>query len=550
MKKISLLVATAALCFGANAGVMNQQVSVNHRPAHQHVAAMAKAKAADGPEFTWKLITEQPEGELKTYARGGVGIGYDDNYNQTVLSQNGMALQVVYTHNEDNVVYLKDPVSRGQNNVWVEGKIEDNKIVVPAFQVIADYDDYGLAICQCDLVYDERSERYGWLPNTEVAEVTYTINDDETISLDFSEVDEASGYGVKMLGLMYTDDLTWVGLGDWGSVYTPVTEQIAEIPADVEFEDFAFCATGQSFIVQCGTDGQNFYIAGLSEGPSVGVIEGNTVTFVSDQYLGCKGNWMTYLVAATYEDIYLEDIDVTYSQYTSAPTIVMNYDADAKILSPVDENAALLLAICKSDAEQIDFIEAYNNPVVKIYVEVPGAPVAPVVEYFMDYRDYYDQYYIDFLLSNITVAGDYIKPSQMEWALYADDEVYVFSPDDNYYISEDIDWLPYDFNDEMGGYDIASDGAVHFAYVYAGLYNELGVQSRACFDGVYYYSDIVYIDVETEEIRIQKVENDTPTAITTVSSQQSQSLFDLQGRRALKSAKGLTIGNGAVRFVK
>lgn len=551
MKKISLLVATAALCFGANAGInLQQRASVNHRPAHQHVSAMAKAKAVDGPEFTYKLISEQPEGELKTYARAGKGIGYDDNYNQAIVSQEGMAINVVFTHNEDDVVYLFDPVANGQNYMWVEGKIVDNKIVVPTFQVIADYGSYGLAICQCDLEYVEDRDYYTWQPNTEVTEVTYTINDDETISLDFAEEDEATGYGVKMLGLMYTDDFTWVGLGDWGSVYTPVTEPLAEVPADVVLEDYAFSVPGQSFIVQCGTDGQNFYVVGLSEGPAVGTIEGNTVTFASDQYLGTKYNYLTYLIAATFEEIYIEDVDATVNQYMSAPALVMNYDAEAKALTPAQENTAILLATSTSDNDRIVYIEAYDTPVIKFYVEVPGAPVAPQFAYFEDYRDYYGQYYIDFEVNNITVNGDYIKPEQLEWAVYADDEIYVFSPDDDYYLSEDMEWFPYGFMDEYGGYDIASDGAHAIVYLYEGLYNEVGIQTRACFDGVYYYSNISYLDIETLEVREQEVENDVPTAIRTLGAQQTQSLFDLQGRRALKSAKGLTVSNGAVRFVK
>ncbi len=551
MKKISLLVATAALCFGANAGIQHQQqAGVNHRPARQQASTMAKAKAAESPEFTYKLIEEQPEGELKVYARAGKGIGYDDNYNQGVLPQDGMALKVVFTHNEDDVVYVLDPVSRGQNYIWVEGKLVDNKIVVPTFQVIADYGSYGLAIAQCDLTYYEKSGNYSWEPNTEVTEYTYTINDDETISLDFAEEDEATGYGLKMLGLMYTDDLTWVGLGDWGSVYTPITESMAEVPADVVLEDFAFSTPSQSFIVQCGTDGQNFYVVGLSEAPAVGVIEGNTVTFASDQYLGVKSNWMTYLMAATYEEIYLEEIDVTFNQYMTAPAIVMNYDAEAKILTPAEDNTAILLTTSKSDSEEIMVLESFDKPVIKFFVETPGAPVAPQFAYFEDYRDYYGQYYIDFEINNMTVAGDYINPEKLEWAVYADDEIYVFSVDDGYSLIEDMEWFPYGFMDEAGGYDIASDGNHAVVYLYEGLYNEVGIQVRAEFDGVYYYSNISYIDIETYEVREQEVENDIPTAIRTLGAQKAQSLFDIQGRRAEKAAKGLTIGNGEVRFVK
>lgn len=183
-------------------------------------------------------------------------------------------------------------------------------------------------------------------------------------------------------------------------------------------------------------------------------------------------------------------------------------------------------------------------------------PATPQITNLYDYRDYYGQYYLTANLPLVGTEGQLLNPEGLEFAIYADEDVMTFSPEDDYYLSEDMEWFPANFEDEYGGYDLRATGGSVAFYIYEGLYNELGIQCRYTCDGITNYSNIMMITVVPDEdgylwlTEIEVENEDDPTGIKNVEAAKVANLFDLQGRRAEKAAKGLVINNGKVNFVK
>ena len=164
------------------------------------------------------VITEQPEGELKTYQRSGGAMLSFWGYLFTTY-QDGGAMQMVFA-DDGKTVYLKDPVSQAVANSWVKAELSDDgkTLTMPLNQHIIYYPEveYGLITAWVDVTIDENGNLNA-VPNLDIHEVTFTIGDDGTISLNGSrgDVEAFEGSGI---GLIYDDDLTWAGYVDCTTV--------------------------------------------------------------------------------------------------------------------------------------------------------------------------------------------------------------------------------------------------------------------------------------------------------------------------------------------
>lgn len=554
MKKAFLISSAAVMVLSATAA--HQAMNMQHRLA-QNIAfadshsgnstsAITKAKAAGNISFSSDYISEQPAGVYSAYTRSGSA--FLNMYGSLYLAeQDGMLLEMV-TAEDGETVYLKNPVSNLTMDTWVQGRIEGNKIHLPLYQTLYYYEDsyYGYGLAKLDISYT--SSGTTWEADLDATEMTYTLHEDGTFSIDGTEADE-SGYGASLLGVIYTDDFTWVGYGDWESVYTPFDEKMAEVPASVVLEDYVLKSDIDNIRIQAGTDGEHFYLCGIVPGPIVGDIDGDKVTFMSDQFVGDVSGYCGYFVAAGVELVYDEIWDEYYTAYVALPSLTFDYDAANKSLVCADEERAFVINTMKSE-EGISYVQSYDNPSVVIYREIAGKPATPVFLAVDEDVDY-GQWALVFTTPNLTVDGDYIDPAKIEWAILTDGEINVFTPDDGYYLDENMEWFPYGFED-YAGWDIFPQGSVQYVYMYIDLYNEIGLQSRVTFDDVTYYSDIINYDLETGETYITEVENpDIPVvSLQNIKAVKAANLFDLQGRRMNQNSKGLIISNGKISFVK
>ena len=251
MKKTLLLLVAFALAMAASGQRVSKDLRLSSEPVKSKYEFRTTHKSTDRAKRSLMatnsrkapsrvdVITDQPEGELKTYQRSGGAMYNFWGYLFTAY-QDGGAMQMVFA-DDGKTVYLKDPISQAVANTWVRAELSDDgkTLTMPLNQFITYFDEveYGLMTAWVDVTVDED----GYIvatPNLDIQEVTFTISDDGTISLDGSSgnVDTFEGSGI---GLIYDDDLSWAGYVDWGSVYTPFEATPVELPDGASLEDFS-----------------------------------------------------------------------------------------------------------------------------------------------------------------------------------------------------------------------------------------------------------------------------------------------------------------------
>ena len=271
--------------------------------------------------FVPTVIDAQPDGDLKLYMRSGMLVREVEKeqaeegeypYELIYEQQEGM-LSFVFA--DSNKVYIQRPVSWTYYDGWVEGTLsEDGKtITVPMGQYIAYTKSLEMAIQVAMFAYDEEKNSYFYDPSVE--EVTYTIHDDGSISLNGTDVNLVMGTMNRAFGQNFQYlDYEWLQAGDYGSAYLPIDEAPLTPPADLEMETYYMTtATNDGYAwdpyratVNVGFEGENVWIQGISEYlPKAwikGEINGSKITFHNPQLLG-SNDVLFYFKCADYNPV-------------------------------------------------------------------------------------------------------------------------------------------------------------------------------------------------------------------------------------------------------
>lgn len=275
MKKFSLMVLAALFGLVANAQQpalrLTQNtpsktqildgVSVNniHHLRMNNSLFKAPLKAAED----YVVITDQPEGELKTYARSGNQY-YVSGQNLGYRAQSG-TIDVVF--GADNKVYFKDIVSGLALSTWVEGTMSEDgqTITVPLGQNLYYVSNYDACIAIQLLQYSSS----GFAVVEDADAVTFTVDAEGVMSL------QGTGFTDISLGATWTDDGSIQNYGDYESVYTPYTPNVTPVTLpegvvaeDMPFESKYFASVGAAAEAVSGTVkvakvDNTFYIQGL-----------------------------------------------------------------------------------------------------------------------------------------------------------------------------------------------------------------------------------------------------------------------------------------------
>ncbi len=232
MKKslLFILVLAVSLCAAANS----------------HTLSMPSGKAPAKVD----IITEQPEGEVVTYARSGEYMTVS-LYGYITDQQSGQ-LKIVYDA-DGTTVYIKDPLCYGEGQgVWVKGELsEDGKTIsVPLGQYVAyneEY-DYGLILAWGATEAIDLGDDFYWVmftPEDNVEAVTYAVDAEQgTISMVGSEGDafaeEPNNWNALGLAGVWSDDLS-VATIEWKTVWTAMSDAVAIAPANPEATEFFDC---------------------------------------------------------------------------------------------------------------------------------------------------------------------------------------------------------------------------------------------------------------------------------------------------------------------
>ena len=223
MKRLSVLLAGLAVAITVSAGVQLK----NARPEAKNRKFVAPTtKMVNKTNRLKAIISEQPEGELKTYDRAGEAIVYSSWYGLYTTEQSGKCY-IVYA-DDGQTIYMKDPLfGYAGIGAWVEGTIEGDHIFIPLGQSVyysdyyqadvvlrwgttytyEDYDNYGELTTYIGIEYDDRA-----------TDVEFLIEGD-VITMLGSEGD-INTYEATGLTAQWADDDSWCGNIDWNTELT------------------------------------------------------------------------------------------------------------------------------------------------------------------------------------------------------------------------------------------------------------------------------------------------------------------------------------------
>ena len=486
MKKALLLLVAFAMTMAASGQQLTksprlagQQVkgkyefSTTHKSA-QRGGQLSMAQSRKAPSRV-DVITDQPAGELKTYQRSG-GAMYTFWGYLFAAYQDGGAMQIVFAE-DGKTVYLKDPVSQAAANSWVKAELSDDgkTLTMPLNQFIIYYADYGYGLITAwvDVTVDE-SGNIAAVPNPDITEVTFTIGEDGTISLNGStgDVNAFQGSG---LGLIYDDDHTWAGYVDWESVYTPFDATPVTLPEGAVLEDYSMSYTDSQGnvggkMVKVATMGNDIYVQGFSslvpDGVMKGTLDGDKVLFPSEQYLGVGSSLFLNMAGLDAENMILDNL-------------AFDYDAATRTMTASD-----ILAVIAGQNIQ----EEYGQPVIAPYTDHAATPANPEVIDFVDQGSLDGYNYGSFNVPTVDTEGNFINPNDLYYRIYVDDdELFTFGPDEYPQVTEFMTDVPYYYTD---GYDFGVGGAS--IYFYETGFHRVGIQSVFRGGGEEHVSDIVY----------------------------------------------------------
>lgn len=240
MKKLALLITCVAVALSASAIVKSSGNAYRPMDKMQHSSQMKAPSRVD-------IITEQPEGTVVNYTRGGEYMtvslyGYESGY------QTGR-VKLVYA-DDGQTVYIQDPLCYGEGvGAWVQGQLSEDglTISVPLGQYVAyneEY-DYGLVLAWGSTMVIDLGDDFYWLDfyaDVTKTEVCYAVDPENgTITMLDSEgsVDNPYPYDCEATGLagVWSDDGT-VATIEWGSTWTVMGETVPAVPANPEVTDF------------------------------------------------------------------------------------------------------------------------------------------------------------------------------------------------------------------------------------------------------------------------------------------------------------------------
>ncbi len=251
------------------------------------------------------VIEVQPEGELRLYQRSGGLVREvereaaedDDDLYELVYERQEGVLSIVF--GAENKVYIQRPVSWIFYDGWIEGTLsEDGKtITVPMGQYIAYAKSLEMGVQVAVFTYDGNADTYVY--DDSVTELTYTINDDGTITLNGTSTDKVLGAMNRAFGQNFQYlDFEWLQSGDYASTYLPIDEVPMTPPDGMEVESYYLSTAINDGMewepyrtqVKVGFDGNDMWLQGISSFVPMawikGEYDGEKVTFSNPQLLG------------------------------------------------------------------------------------------------------------------------------------------------------------------------------------------------------------------------------------------------------------------------
>lgn len=413
---------------------------------------------------------------------------------------------------------------------WIKGSIADGIATFPSGQFIGNdedskiyllgYDEEEETICDIQFAYDAEAQTLTQLTDYII------VNANSKTEFD------ANGY--------WTNAFLYAG--------EPVIVDPVEAPENLVTETYLFTAKGLEYSeedeveegaeeedpfvdiaeqVQVGFDGDDLYIQGLSSDcPEFWVKatkneEGNYI-IPANQYMG---TWDVGGYGILFYDYYFTAID----EEDNFLDIVLTVDPETGAIT-TDQLLAL-----NGNKRQLEYYMLFANVAITKIVEVAATPADPTVVAFKVAGETYPK--VEFSIPTTSVDGAVLLESNLSYQIFiekdGEEQPLTLTTDLYTKLEEDMTVIPYTFED---GWDIYKGG--ERVYLNQDIeeiksWTKIGVKSIYTAAGETRESNIAWYDLEAYWYAV---------GINTVAAgDQLVQYFDLQGRAAKASQKGLLI---------
>jgi len=444
----------------------------------------------------------------------------------------------VIVTSDNGEVFLKNPFSMFLTDSYIKGTLCEGQITIQLPQHVMTLVDEELGTFELYARMLTLDEETGDI--VEAPEQTLTLSNYDGLWICEDEY---------ILGLTF-DDGMWCGFGEMALCYAPIEDEVAKVPENAKFEQWAMTYDGIGHFVDIATDGNQCYVKNMLPtvkgelAPVTGTISNTGIDVTSGQYLGVNEDisYLTYLYGGKMKHYFDPDYNMEMEQFIQGEGMHFTLREDG---SYTTENTAYLTPFTDLENEYIWSMAYYEKPVLRkndIKTFQPANPSVVAYNYYPSYRFGYAELFIPML----NVDGMLLDSSKLYYNFYMDGQLVTFTPDEYMLLQEDITDVPYSFvdaPDDQG--DIKVNGARHTIMVFYDGIETVGVQTLYKADnGDVYKSDIV-TSATTGILQPNAAAGEIA----------SESFTDLAGRKVLNPGKGLYIRtvrytDGSVRNYK
>lgn len=479
-----------------------------------------------------------PEGVAKEYTRAGEG--FYTAFSGAILTKNLDRLAATVIENENGDLFFSHPFVSLRTDCYLKGEKEGDRIKMTFPQVA-----YVSSPTKMQSLYvmEFSGTNDDGVPNYVVSEsqtLYMNIDEEGVMTLDLPNYSNNQEYPLQILGLCGEDE-EWDGFGEYQMSYTPFTDQRIAPPEGLEYEEWAFIYkengyTESGSFVNVGFDSNDkIYVQGISktfpESWIVGRIEGNKVTFESEQYMGVDNiqYYHCYFYGGKIEMVYYPEWEEYYPDGVIAQSFILEIDKDKKEMKAEDDTCIIINCDKKTTLplEQfwyVDFKKQSENSNL--------TPKEPTDLYYSpDFGIGYSS--ISFNIPIFNVENELLHTANLYYRIYIDGDIMTFYPDEYVDLVEELTNIPYNFS---CGFDIQAYGAYHNVSLFAQGIATIGVQSVYIdSNGKEFVSAIVTYDVESGEI------TSGMDSLKSSNSIKSVKYYDLNGRELSHPISGVYI---------
>ena len=465
-----------------------------------------------------------PEGIQKPYTKAVVGLDWGSPFQEEACTS------IVFGDN--NEVYIQNIILR-QGSIgyesFVKGELKDGLITVPVPQTLVEYPGgWGRNVSLMEKGAD------GEWQVSDIPYITYSVNEDTGVIK--SELPGSPGS--YAIGLTWSFDDSWNEIGDFIQVFTPYDGEFVTVPEGVELEEYYFNDGYFAYPVGVGIDGNDLYIAGLTTISTStvvhAVIDGNKGYIPQNELIGTV---MGYFI---WTKMMEPDPVLGWALLPEDMVYHLDIDSEHKIIKSAVADEILILN-CEYD--RVFYLDGYVNFTIGMQDSFEGTPRNPYGLSFdgEDFRETYGINGFNFNMSNISVDNTVLDTFSLYYSVYIDGDILEFEQIEGFYsimypgVEGVVTRMPYDFTN---GYDIdISSVTQRFIGIYPDGVTTVGVQVIYEYDGVTTFSDIVTLNVDTNEIttetgKVETINNEDVVDIV---------YYDLSGRKISKPSNGLFI---------